>query len=191
MEMLSTNIFKHIGPHVLVLTETQVSDTREEEEFFFNGYSLETRFRIHRGLCVYIKNSIAYSRAKQFEISTDTAQTIVLKLSFNKGPIIFLISIYRSPSEHAHSQFFEILTQKLDEIRSKIPDSELVVVGDFNVHHKVWLKSSKTDEVGEQACIFASSHDLTEIVQQPTFLPSNDSHSQNQLDLCLTSIPLS
>ena len=131
----------------------------------------------------------SYSRINKYEISSATAQTIVLKLALpNKQ--LFLISLYRSPSEPASVNFFENLTCKVDEIRARYPQSELLVVGDFNVHHKEWLGfSSSTDEVGNQAYLFTSSHDLTQIFQEPTFIPSNRDHSRNLLDLCFTSIP--
>ncbi len=67
--------------------------------------------------------SIAYSRAKTYEIFTETAQTIVLKISFSEGRVFFLVSICRSPSESANSNVFEKLTSKLDDIRYKNPKS--------------------------------------------------------------------
>ena len=175
------------NPDILVLTETQVAETVEENQFFFNKYRLENQFVFHRGVCVFVKENIAYARTEKYETKSNLSQTIVLKITF-PNKILFLISLYRSP-ENNPIDFFSDLTNKVDEISSKYPASELIVVGDFNVHHIDWLGSSSTDVEGTRAKLFADSHNLSQIVSQPTFIPHREDHHSNILDLCLTSVP--
>jgi hypothetical protein len=63
------------------------------------------------------------------------------------------------------------------------------VLGDFNVHNKDWLGSSKTDPQGRAAEIFAVSNSLTNLIMEPTYFPRVPNHSSNPLDLFLTTNP--
>ena len=64
----------------------------------------------------------------------------------------------------------------------------MFVFGDFNVHHKDWLKNSGgTDQSGELCCNFTISNDLTQMVNFPTQIPDCDSHSPAPLDLFISS----
>ena len=177
------------SPEFLVLTETKVVQETEENQFYFNKYRFESQFISQRGVCVFIKENIAYTRTEKYEIKTDLAHSIVLKITF-PSKVLFLISLYRSPQKVDNpSEFFIKLSSKVDEINSKYPTSELIIVGDFNVHHSDWLRSSSTDDEGKHAKFFAASHNLSQIVNQPTFIPHSRNHASNLLDLCLTSIP--
>ena len=74
------------SPDILVLTETKVSSNIYENEFYFERYQFEQAFESQRGLCIFVKNQIPYSRHNKYEIFTKTAQTIVLKISL---PLLF------------------------------------------------------------------------------------------------------
>ena len=54
----------------------------------------------------------------------------------------FVLQLYRSPNQTDSEtmNFFEGLSDKCDDIRNKHPDSELIMVGDFNAHHKQSLR---------------------------------------------------
>ena len=70
------------------------------------------------------------------------------------------------------------------------PSANEFVFGDFNVHHKEWLKYSRgTDHPGEHCYNFSISQDLTQIVDFPTRIPDCDTHNPALLDLFLTSNP--
>ena len=47
--------------------------------------------------------------------------------------------------------FFEGLSDKCDDIRKQHPYSELIMVGDFNAHHKEWLNHRDTNIAGRNA----------------------------------------
>ena len=69
-----------------------------------------------------------------------------------------------------------------------IPFVEISILGDFNVHHQLWL-SSFNDQPGEQAFNFAILHDLEQLLLQPTRIPDRFGDTPNILDLFLTSNP--
>ena len=79
----------------------------------------------------------------------------------------------------------------MEHILSHFPFAEISILGDFNVHHQLWLSSSFTDQPGEQAFNFAILHDLEQLVQHPTRIPDRPGDTPNILDLFLTSNPSS
>ena len=85
---------------------------------------------------------------------------------------------------------FVELSNKCDDIRNQHPYCELILVGDFNAHHREWLNHQDTNCAGRQAEWFATSHDLTQIVSDSTFELPNSTRV-HILDLCLTTIPQS
>ncbi|MPC17196.1 hypothetical protein E2C01_010043 [Portunus trituberculatus] len=51
---------------------------------------------------------------------------------------------------------------------SLYPFAEISVLGDFNVHHQLWLSSPFTHHPSELAFNFASLHDLEQLVTYPS-----------------------
>ena len=47
----------------------------------------------------------------------------------------------------------------------------MIILGDFNVHHKDWLHSTHTDIEGEMAYTFSIFSDLDELIQLRTRVP--------------------
>ncbi|KAK3884497.1 hypothetical protein Pcinc_011235 [Petrolisthes cinctipes] len=66
---------------------------------------------------------------------------------------------------------------------------EISILGDFNIHHRLWLSSPFTDPPGEQAFIFSILNDLEQLIQYPTRIPDRLGDQPNILDLFLTSHP--
>ena len=48
---------------------------------------------------------------------------------------------------------------------------EIFILGDFNIHHQLWLSSSFTEQPDEQGFNFTILHDLEQLVQFPTRIP--------------------
>ena len=69
------------------------------------------------------------------------------------------------------------------------PFEEISILGDFNVHHQVWLSSPFTDHPGELAYNFAILHELEQLVQHLTRIHDRLGDTSNILDLFLTSNP--
>ena len=86
---------------------------------------------------------------------------------------------------------FDSISSNIDEVLSINPSANIVVFGDFSVHHKDWLTySGGTDRPGELCynCYNSViSNDLTQIVNFPTRIPDCDSHSPALLNLFISS----
>ena len=175
-------------PHLLFLTETQVSEQTDSSPYSVSSYFLYPQFRSKAGCCVYVRNDITCSRAHALESSEFS--TIWLKLSSN-SITKFICAVYLSPNSSDYVKFFDYLTSKVEHILSHFPFAEISILGDFNVHHQLWLSSSFTDQPGEQAFNFAILHDLEQLVQHPTRIPDRPGDTPNILDLFLTSNPSS
>ncbi|MPC44391.1 hypothetical protein E2C01_038064 [Portunus trituberculatus] len=77
----------------------------------------------------------------------------------------------------------------VEHILSLYPFVEISILGNFNVHHQLWLSSPFTDHPGELAFNFAILHDLEQLVQHPTRVPDCLGDTPNILDLFLISNP--
>ena len=83
---------------------------------------------------------------------------------------------------------FDSISSNIDEVLSINPTANVIVFGDFNIHHKDWLTySGGTDKPGELCYNFAISNNLTHIINFPTRIPDCDSHSPALLDYFLSS----
>ena len=79
------------------------------------------------------------------------------------------------------------ISSHIDEVLSINASADLLVFGDFNVHHKDWLTNSGgTDKPGELWFNFSISNDHTQMVNFPTRISDCDSHSPALLDLFYT-----
>lgn len=106
-----------------------------------------------------------------------------IKLSLTPKENIYLCCLYRSPS--ADDSIYDLLTSQIQQFYMEDPACEIVVLGDFNAHHKTWLGFSKSTDVhGEAALLFSLTNDLTQMVSCPTRFPSH-----SLLDLFMTSAP--
>ncbi|KAL0883669.1 hypothetical protein ABMA27_015794 [Loxostege sticticalis] len=99
--------------------------------------------------------------------------------------------VYRSHTgDRETTRLFEHLSEMADEAQRRYPTAQLVLLGDFNAHHKEWLfPFMKTDHAGREARKFALSLNLTQLVQVATRVPDVDGHTANCLDLLLTTDP--
>ncbi|KAG0709979.1 hypothetical protein GWK47_023744 [Chionoecetes opilio] len=108
---------------------------------------------------------------------------------FNVTLTKFICAVYLSPNSSDYVKFFDYLTSKVEHISSHFPLAEISILGDFNVHHQLWLSSSFTDQPGEQAYNFSILQDLEHLVQHPTRIPDRLGDTPNILDLFLTTNP--
>ena len=80
------------------------------------------------------------------------------------------------------------ISSNIDEILWINPSANVVVFGDFNIHHKDWLTYSVgTDWPGELCYDFSISNGLTQMVNFPILISDCDSHSPALLDLFISS----
>ena len=158
----------------------------DSRPFSVPSYFLYSHFQTKAGYCVYVRNDITCSRAPALESSEFS--TIWLRLQSHSSTK-FICAVYLSPNSSDYVKFFDYLTSKVEHILTHHPFAEISILGDFNVHHQLWLSSSFTDHPGEQAYNFAILNDLEQLVQHPTRIPDRLGDTPNILDLFLTSNP--
>ena len=172
------------SPNLLVLTETQVSNDVSLESFSIPSYNLFPLFRSKGGVCVYAQSSTPVTRLSHLE--SPNHDVLWLKLAL-PSCTKFLCCLYRSPNASTYADFFDYLTLQFESIVSCNPHAEVVFLGDFNVHHKEWLHSNSTDPQGEMAYTFSIFNDLEQLIQHPTRVPDQHSHTPQTLDLFLST----
>lgn len=146
------------NPHVLALSETQVTKMCDETDFHMNSYTFLFNFFPHRGTCMYVRQDLSFIRLHQFELR-NVADFNVMWIKVNlQDHIMCLCFLYRSPNltnENTLSEF-ELLSDSVDELIRIYPKAEIVLAGHFNVHNVPWLTfSNRTDATGLSAEPFA------------------------------------
>ncbi|KAL7634069.1 UNVERIFIED_CONTAM: hypothetical protein RMT77_015397 [Armadillidium vulgare] len=173
-------------PHLLFLTETQVSGCSDSKPYSVSSYCLYPQFSAKGGCCAYVRNDVVCSRVSNLESSEFS--TLWLKLSCN-STTKFICSVYLSPNSTDYPKFFDYLNSKVEHILSSTPFSEIIILGDFNVHHHQWLSSSSHHPDGELIFNFSIQNNLEQLVHLPTRIPDRLGDEPNILDLFLTSYP--
>ena len=99
----------------------------------------------------------------------------------------YFFSLNQSPSLSLCT-IFDSISSNIDEVLPISTSTNVLVFGDFNVHHKDWLKySGGPDRPGEICYNFSISNDLTQMFNFPSHIPDCDSHSRALLDFFLSS----
>ena len=186
-----TSIQQHLEQHkpsLLFLSETKISPPTNSSHFHYPGYILHQNFRLHSGVCCYAKSTLSFSLFSKS--STSNFCFSWFKLSHSNKNTFFAI-VYRSPNASIEPNLFEHLTDSIINIYNSHPDAELSLLGDFNVHNIEWLQfSSHTSEQGREAELFAATHNLTQLISEPTRVPDRLGDASHLLDLFLTNNPL-
>lgn len=156
-------------PHLLVLTETQIKPSTATSHLLCPGYELHDGLRYKGGVCAYTRNDVSCRRERNLE--TSSFDIIWLKVSAS-NVTKFVACVYRSPNDNSYQNFFDYLSDKVDHLVQTYPSSEVILLGDFNVHNSNWLKYSKGPDAGGRAAEnFAISRNLTQLIDVPTRIP--------------------
>ena len=95
----------------------------------------------------------------------------------------YLFFLYRSPSSSSCA-VLDAISDSTDSAISHHPSAQVMVFGDFNIHHKEWLTHSRNIDIpGIATHNFSISQDLTQIVSSPTHIPDRASDGRYLLDL--------
>ena len=186
-------VYAHLHSHhpsLLALSETQVCEDADPLDFYVPGYHLLPAFSSHRGIALYIRSDIAF-KVQQSRVTDRMFNTPWVKLNIS-GHVFHFGFVYRSPNLDRAATYFNMdaLSDDISSFLENCPNSEVVVAGDFNIHNASWLRhSSHTTPEGQYVELFAESNNLTQLVKEPTHIPCVDGHSQNILDLFMTSHP--
>jgi hypothetical protein len=169
-------------PAVIAINEPLLTEAIPDVQILLPSYHPPVRKnRPKGGITMYIHDSLSFLHLNT--LSSPEHDFLWIKLSLAPKVNIYLCCLYRSPS--ADDSIYDLLTTHIQQFYTEDPACEVVVLGDFNAHHKTWLGFSKnTDVHGEAALLFSLSNDLTQMVSCPTRFPSH-----SLLDLFMTSAP--
>ena len=173
-------------PHLLFLSETQICDFSDTARFNVPSYYIYSNFSPNGECCAYVRDDVVCSRVQR--LKPDVFPTVWLRLSCQSSTK-YICSLYLSSNKTDYKKFFEYLNSKVESIFSSSSSAEVIILGDFNVHHRVWLNSRRTDASGERAFKFCLDNSLTQLVRCPTRVPDRLGDEANILDLFLTTNP--
>lgn len=156
-------VFSHLqnsSPDVLALSETQVFNNLDVDQFSYTGYNFEPAFFPHRGIGIYLKSNLVCKRLQHFEARSNEKFAFIWIQVRIDNKLKFLCFLYRSQELSSDKTWEELdyLTVTVDEILSQHQDAEIVFFGDFNVHNKNWLIFGIYTE------LFASLNLLTQLI---------------------------
>ena len=183
------SVEQHLGtflPNILLLSETQLSSNTSSAPFQISHYNLYSNFRFKGGVCAYCNINTPIERFTKLD--NPLYDVIWLRISL-RTTTIFLCFCYCSPNSTNFSSFFDYLSLSRESLLSSHPHAEVLILGDFNVHHTEWLGSTNTDVGGNEARFFSITNELEQIIHHPTRVPDRHDQTPNILDLCFTSNP--
>ena len=127
---------------------------------------------------------------KQFDLSNPGFQLFWLEMSLPHATK-YICTLYHSPNSNNHELLFDHLSKSIETITLKSPRSEIIVLGDFNIHNSDWLSysSNVANPAGREAEAFAIVNDLSQVISEPTRVPDRAGDKANTLDLFLTYNP--
>ena len=99
----------------------------------------------------------------------------------------YFFFLYQLPSSSLCT-YFNSISSNIDEFLLVNPSANVMVFGDFNVHHEDWLiYFGGTHRSGELCCNFSILNVITQIFIFASGMPDCDSHSPVFLDSFLSS----
>ena len=138
--------------------------------------------------CAFICIDVQTLHLKQFDLSNPGFQLFWLKVSLPHATKYICI-LYHSPNSNNHELLLDRLSKSIETITLQSPRSEIIVLGDFNIHNSDWLSysSNVTNPAGREAEAFAIVNELTQVISEPTRVPDRAGDKANIFDLFLTS----
>ena len=152
-------------PNLFLLSETQLSSQSSPDPFQISHYNLYSRFRSKGGVCAYCNINTPIARLMDLE---SPHFDVLWQKIYLPTTTIFLCFCYCSPNATNFPSFFEYFTSCHESLLSSHPHAEVLYIGDFNVHHTDWLKSTHTDVGRIEAFHFSISNELEQIIKHPT-----------------------
>ena len=181
--LLSRHKLDHINilvsqanPDILVISETWLHKDIEDQTVYIQGYNIYRSDRASRGggVAVYVKSTYAavilntVSIPKCFEF-------ISLRIDFGYNNSIIVIGVYRPPSAPT------MALNKMAELFMPFTDSELIVLGDFNLD---W-----STDASEALKEMSSDLHFTQLISVPTRPNLKDFYKSTLIDLIFCNKP--
>ena len=162
------------------MTETKLSEQSVASDVCVTGYITIRRDRNSAGGGVGIWAKSGLSIPELSYLNNPELEILWVSLSLQRGETIVIGGVYCPGScPWRDTRLIEYLDDNLADIRSL--GRYIIIAGDFNVHNREWLCSTKTTIAGE-AMEECASHHLTQLVTNPT-------RGDNTLDLILSDFP--
>ena len=118
--------------HILGITESMLDDRKDDRNLEINNYTIIRRdalVDLHRGIAVYIHNSIIHTSKRRQDLETREIESVWLEIEHRKTEPSLICFVYRNPNEPtAWRDHFDIMM-------STIPNDKytLLILGDFNI----------------------------------------------------------
>lgn len=131
---LEVQIFKGIGPLVVALTETRLTEDIDDSEINITGYSAvrcDGETRATGGVIIYIKEKVKYKVLFRRKI-IGNYWCVAVWIDERKVYTGAVVAIYHSPSA-SDADFVECMVELSEELNTK---GEFVILGDFNIDMK-------------------------------------------------------
>ena len=168
-------------PDVAIVTETKFTAEKVlPTDISFPGYS--SPLRLDRtahggGVAIWVKSSLPSMLIP--ELMSPAHEIIWVSLQLAPGLHTVLGAVYRLGScAPGDLTLIDHLDNILPEARHQ--GSHIILAGDFNVHNRAWLNSSKTTPAGEALEDTCAAHLLVQHVTVPT-------RGDNPLDLIMST----
>ena len=129
--------FESNSPNILALWETNLDNQTDSGNFSVRGYLplIRKDSSTHMyGLAVYVKEELPFARGLSLE-NSDSYLCLRMALLHS---VCYFLSLYWSLSLYLRTVFYSI-SSNIDEVLSINSSVIVLVLGDFNVHHKVEL----------------------------------------------------
>src|SRR5678815_4816350 len=117
--------------------------------FNITNYNLFYNFCLKGGVCAYVNINTPITRLENLE--SLNFDVLWLKIFLPSTTIIW----YCFPNRTDFHAFFDYLTTSHETVLSSHPNTEVLYLGDFNVHNTEWMGSSHADLVGKEAESFS------------------------------------
>ena len=162
-----------LGPSVVAVTETWLSDSYFNGEILPAGYTVFRKDRGTRGGGVLLV--VDHSLSVSLPPSPSTLEVLTIRLDLSKP--VLVCAMYVSPSPE--TAYFNVLLFYLGTLFSS--DGSVFVAGDFNCPDIDWMTLCGTSPVSSALWDFMFDLNISQIIESPTHVKSN------VLDLVLTN----
>ena len=142
---------------IIAISETWIDNTVANSEIELEGFNVirNDRSRNGGGVCLYIKNDIAFN--VRLDLCNDQIESIWAEILLPKTKPIVIGACYRPQTD---TRFFEVFEDTLSKIRS---DLELIILGDFNVDYAL-----KQDHLLSKMKQALQLFDCKQLINSPT-----------------------
>ena len=154
-------IVKEIRPAAVGITETWLDSSVWDSELRVDGYEIarNDRNRDGGGVCMYVRNDIAFNHRK--DINHKKIESVFVELNLPKCKPILVSTLYRPPKHHT---FYSDLEECFQLCNFDITKYESIWLGDYNTNVLVKAKYALKDAMLK----FAKSNGLDQLIQEPT-----------------------